>query len=82
MSKPANGVLPAPSAIMKKPHSTTALASKPVNRAPEPKLKLILRRLPPGLTQTELENALGDEWKIGGDKVEWFAYKQGKISKE
>ncbi|KAL9625156.1 MAG: hypothetical protein Q9160_000557 [Pyrenula sp. 1 TL-2023] len=82
MSKPANGVLPAPSAIMKKPGSSTTPATKPVVRAPDPKLKLILRRLAPGLTQTELENALGDEWKAGGGKVEWYAYKQGKISKD
>ena len=51
-------------------------------KAPAPKLKLVLRRLPPGLTQAELEAALGDEWKVGGGKVDWYLYKEGKVSKE
>ena len=46
------------------------------------RLKIIIRRLPPGLTQPEFVEALGDEWKTGGDKVDWAVYKEGKLSKE
>lgn len=45
-------------------------------------MKLIIRRLAPGLTQPEFEEALGEEWKVNGGKVDWAVYKQGKVSKE
>ncbi|KAH9830243.1 nuclear localization sequence-binding protein-like [Teratosphaeria destructans] len=48
-------------------------------KAPAPKLKLHLRRLPPGLTLTELEDALGDEWRLGNGKVDWREYTPGKV---
>jgi regulator of nonsense transcripts 3 len=41
-----------------------------------------LRRLPPGLTKAEYETVVGDEWKAGAGKVDWFNYRKGKISKE
>ena len=43
---------------------------------------MVVRRLPPGLTQAEFESALGEDWKIGAGKVDWSVYKAGKISKE
>lgn len=45
-------------------------------------MKLVVRRLPPGLSQNEFEAALGEEWKLGGDKVDWGVYKAGKVPKE
>ncbi|EZF29322.1 hypothetical protein H101_07002, partial [Trichophyton interdigitale H6] len=45
-----------------------------------PRLKLHVRRLPPGLTQAEFETALGDYWKVGRGKVDWFLFKEGKVS--
>lgn len=45
-------------------------------------LKLVIRRLPPGLSQEEFETSLGEEWKVGGGRVDWAVYKPGKISKE
>ncbi|PGH17438.1 hypothetical protein AJ80_04808 [Polytolypa hystricis UAMH7299] len=51
-------------------------ASKPT----APRLKLLVRRLPPGLTQPELETLLGEEWKVGGKKVDWLSFKEGKVS--
>jgi len=45
-------------------------------------LKIIIRRLPPALTQTEFEETLGDDWKAGGNKVDWAVYRAGKASKE
>ncbi|RMZ76358.1 hypothetical protein DV738_g4964, partial [Chaetothyriales sp. CBS 135597] len=52
------------------------------NRAPAPKLRLIIRRLPPGLTETEFWTAIGEEWQVGIGKVEWAAFKDGKVSKD
>ncbi|KAL8840636.1 MAG: hypothetical protein Q9176_003749 [Flavoplaca citrina] len=46
------------------------------------RLKLVVRRLPPGLTQEEFETSLGAEWRVGSGKVDWAAYKPGKVSKD
>ncbi|EME78533.1 uncharacterized protein MYCFIDRAFT_190784 [Pseudocercospora fijiensis CIRAD86] len=64
----AKGVLPVTAA-------TRAAASK----GPAPRLKLEIRRLPPGLTLTEFEEILGDEWKPGNGRVDWREYRQGKV---
>ena len=80
-TKPPNGMLPIPASATKKP----VLAARPPKtqgRAGLPKLRLIVRRLPPGLTEEEFQTALGDEWKVSAGKVDWAAYKVGKISKE
>lgn len=45
-------------------------------------MKLIVRRLAPGLTEAEYLSVLDDEWKVGQGKVDWFQYKPGKDSKE
>lgn len=42
------------------------------------RLKLLVRRLPPGLTKDEFLEALGDEWKPKAGKVDWFEYRCGK----
>ncbi|KAI8634381.1 Smg-4/UPF3 family-domain-containing protein [Xylariaceae sp. FL1651] len=42
--------------------------------------KVIIRRLPPGMTADELWNILGDEWKPGKGKVDWSRYDDGEIS--
>lgn len=81
----ANGVLPVPAAALQKntAHSNSNGAPRAAsNRSQQPRLKLVVRRLAPGLTQQEFELALGDEWKLGQGKVDWFTYKAGKISKE
>ncbi|KAL8732535.1 MAG: hypothetical protein Q9166_002749 [cf. Caloplaca sp. 2 TL-2023] len=46
------------------------------------RLKLVVRRLPPGLTQEEFEASLGDEWRVGSGRVDWAVYKSGKVSKD
>ncbi|KAF2869897.1 Smg-4/UPF3 family-domain-containing protein [Massariosphaeria phaeospora] len=51
-------------------------------KAAQPRLKLVCRRLPPGLTKTEFEAILGEEWKLGAGKIDWMDYKGGKISKD
>lgn len=77
--KPTAGVLQIPAAATQKPSGAPA---KKAPKPPAPRLKLLIRRLPPGLTQAELEAALGEEWKVGAGKVDWLLYKPGKISKE
>jgi regulator of nonsense transcripts 3 len=47
-----------------------------------PKLKVIIRRLAPGLTKEEFTTVLGEEWKLEQGRVDWFLYKAGKDSKE
>ena len=84
MSNPSKGrsggVLPVNAAARK--NAAPASGPKPSARTPAPKLRLIIRRLPPGLTETEFWTALGEAWKAGAGKVEWAAFKEGKISRE
>jgi regulator of nonsense transcripts 3 len=53
-----------------------------VTKPPSPKLKVVVRRLAPGLTEAEFTSILGDDWNVGQGKVDWFLYKPGKDSKE
>lgn len=53
-----------------------------VAKLPSPKLKVIVRRLAPGLTESEFISILGDDWAVGQGKVDWFLYKSGKDSKD
>lgn len=72
-----NGVLPV--AVLQR----NAPAQTPRGpKAAQPRLKLVLRRLPPGLTKAEFEAVVGDEWKVGAGKTDWFNYRKGKISNE
>ena len=75
----SNGVLSIPAC------ATQKRTGGPINmssRAATPRLKVVVRRLPPGLTQTEFDAALGDEWEVNGGRVDWAIYKPGKLSKE
>ena len=74
-----NGLLSVPaSAIQRKP---TSHAEKS-NLLSNIRLKLVVRRLPPGLTEEEFEDTIGEDWRVGGGKIAWKSYKVGKISKE
>ena len=75
-----NGVLSIPASATQKRTGTDfdASHSKPAMT----RLKIVIRRLPPGLTKAEFEEALGDDWKINKGKVDWAVYKEGKLSKE
>lgn len=72
-----NGVLPV--AVMQK-NGPPQTSRGP--KAAQPRLKLVLRRLPPGLTKAEFDAVVGDEWKVGAGKVDWFNYRKGKISRD
>ncbi len=76
----SNGVLSIPASATQKRsgQDSESLNSKPAST----RLKLIVRRLPPGLTQAEFEEALGDDWRVNGGKVDWAVYKEGKVSRE
>ncbi|KAH7385798.1 hypothetical protein BKA66DRAFT_75887 [Pyrenochaeta sp. MPI-SDFR-AT-0127] len=77
MAPPAgiNGVLPV-SAL----HKNAPAQAPRGPKAAQPRLKLICRRLPPGLTKAEFDGVLGDEWKPGTGKIDWLVYRKGKIS--
>ncbi|THC90945.1 hypothetical protein EYZ11_009595 [Aspergillus tanneri] len=78
-AKSTGGVLQIPAAATQK--NSIATPKKALKPA-APRLKLLVRRLPPGLTQAEFETALGADWKTGAGKVDWFQYKPGKVSKD
>ncbi|KAL2684823.1 hypothetical protein Neosp_005914 [[Neocosmospora] mangrovei] len=42
--------------------------------------KLVIRRLPPGMTQDEFVTILGNAWELGKGRVDWFSFAPGKIS--
>lgn len=77
LSRKANGVLPIP-------------ASQTGNDAPKPAKnkslmegeKVVIRRLPPGMSEEECLQILGGEWHAGAGKVGWFSFHAGKISTE
>jgi regulator of nonsense transcripts 3 len=77
-STPA-GLLPISAAATRKTPLKNPASS---SLGPTPRQKLLIRRLPPGLTQAEFDVALGPEWQVGKGKVDYFLFKQGKVSKE
>lgn len=44
--------------------------------------KVVVRRLPPAMTEEEFITILGDEWRTGRGKVDWFSYWAGKVSQQ
>jgi regulator of nonsense transcripts 3 len=76
---PSAGVLPISISATQKASSSPA---KNTSKMAAPRLKLLVRRLPPGLTQTEFETQLGEEWMAGAGRVDWLHFKAGRISKE
>lgn len=76
----ANGVLAIPASVTQKRTATAPV--KPFIKPATPRLKIIIRWLPPALISAEFEAALGDQWKVNGGKVDWAIYKEGKVSKE
>ena len=76
----SNGVLSIPASATQRKNGPSQESQ--LSRASTARLKIILRRLPSGLTQAEFEETLGDDWRNGGDKIDWVVYKSGKVSKE
>lgn len=44
--------------------------------------KVVVRRLPPGMTEEEFVTILGDEWRVGNGKIAWVSYWPGKVSQQ
>ncbi|KAG5987511.1 hypothetical protein E4U52_007489 [Claviceps spartinae] len=42
--------------------------------------KLVIRRLPPGMTEQEFVTILGPDWEVNRGKVDWSSYVPGKVS--
>ncbi|KAI1624440.1 Smg-4/UPF3 family-domain-containing protein [Exophiala viscosa] len=76
----AGGVLPVNAATRK--NASAQSTPKSSSRTPAPRLRLVVRRLPPGLTETEFWTVLGDDWKVGAGRVDWAAFRDGKISRD
>ncbi|KAK0748511.1 Smg-4/UPF3 family-domain-containing protein [Apiosordaria backusii] len=78
--------MPTPQLLSRKTNGATAAQSSPdppkatKAKAPVNGEKVVVRRLPPGMTEEEFVTILGDEWKIGSGKVGWFSYCPGKVS--
>ena len=81
-ARPSGVLSVSASATQRGPRQNSETLKTRTSSAPTARQKILIRRLPPGLTQSEFEEALGEEWKPGGDKVGWASYKSGKISKE
>ncbi|KAG9247142.1 putative regulator of nonsense transcripts 3A [Calycina marina] len=77
-SSKANGVLPVTASQTASGSHSQSAAIKPLSQ----KLKAVVRKLSPGLTEDEFTKILGEEWKIGKGRVDWFKYKAGKDSKD
>lgn len=76
----SNGLLSIPVSATKKQASIRTEAMSSRSTAPRP--KMVIRRLPPGLTQEEFESYMGEQWQVHAGKVDWAVYKPGKTSKE
>lgn len=72
LSRKANGV----------GQSSNEAPKAPRMKAPAQGEKVVVRRLPPGMTQEEFVAILGDEWMVGRGKVDWFSYWPGKVSQQ
>lgn len=75
-----NGLLSIPVSATKKQASTRTEAMSLRSTVPRP--KMVVRGLPPGLTQEEFESSMAEQWQVHAGKVDWAVYKPGKISKE
>lgn len=66
-------------AYAKKPHNGPPAALHAQQQAKvQVRLKLLVRRLPPALTEDEFFASVGEEWKIGAGKVDWVRYDPGQ----
>ncbi|KAH8878642.1 hypothetical protein GQ53DRAFT_789761 [Thozetella sp. PMI_491] len=73
-----------PQVLSRKPNGVTSGAphepSKSKHKAPPEGEKIVVRRLPPGMTEVEFFSIIGDEWKTGSGKVDWTHYVPGKLT--
>jgi len=82
IAKPIGGVLPVTAAATYAAPQTNGHRNDSASKNVAARLKVVIRRLAPGLTQDEFLSAVGEEWKLGKGKVDWMAFKPGKVTKE
>jgi hypothetical protein len=63
-------------------HGSREISRSSKSKASSDGMKLTLRRLPPGITETEVVTILGDDWKLGNGKVSYWSWNAGKIARE
>ncbi|KAI1323501.1 hypothetical protein F5Y16DRAFT_403409 [Xylariaceae sp. FL0255] len=44
--------------------------------------KVVVRRLPPGMTADEFWTIIGHDWKVGNGKVDWVRYDDGELAED
>jgi len=77
-----------PQLLSRKPNGPAAAqSSSDAAKTPRPRAaaqgeKIVVRRLPPAMTEDEFVAILGDEWITGRGKVDWFSYWPGKLSQQ
>lgn len=77
----------APKVLSRKTNGVAGSSATEARKAPRVKSplegeKVVVRRLPPGMTEEEFIAILGDEWKVGNGKVGWVSYYPGKVSQQ
>jgi len=80
IAKTTSGVLPITAATTTQ-HQTNG-SNKTQAKSTTARSKVLIRRLPPGITQAEVETGLGEAWQAGKGKVDWISFRPGKASKE
>lgn len=79
--KPAgrtNGVLPISVAQQADKPDKGGKSSRGKPKISQDGLKVSIRYLPPGLKEFECISILGDDWRVGGGKVDWLYFEPGK----
>lgn len=74
------GVLPVSAANVKDQAGSSQKSGR--GKAPIEGQKIVIRRLPPGISEEEVLKYLGDEWQPNKGKVGWFSFMPGKTSNE
>ncbi|EHA47593.1 hypothetical protein MGG_03912 [Pyricularia oryzae 70-15] len=74
------GVLPVSAANVKDQAGTSQKSGR--GKAPIEGQKIVIRRLPPGISEEEVLKYLEDEWQPNKGKVGWFSFMPGKTSND
>ncbi|PNY28452.1 Regulator of nonsense transcripts UPF3 [Tolypocladium capitatum] len=86
LSRWANGMPRAAASVFGESLTRNASGGEPSRRArtkaQDEGVKLIIRRLPPGMTEAEFVLILGSNWEVNKGKVDWLSYCPGKVSKD
>lgn len=73
---------PAPDTLQNANEGGAAQEKSSRSKAQNEGEKLVIRRLPPGMTEQELVTILGPDWEVNRGKVDWSSYVPGKVSTE